>query len=142
MILDSTAVFLKLVEDCFFSDLPVEDLKVIYFNESCVLCAFGRSSSLVYGCALNLLQQLELIGLLEKKRFSFDFVFSKLELLGADLNNGNKTALIWGASPQMRSDRRKDRVETNPEQLAAATAQAEISMLIFLLIKGLLSFGL
>ncbi|PKU84198.1 uncharacterized protein F37A4.5-like [Dendrobium catenatum] len=42
-----------------------------------------------------------------------------------DLNNGNKTALIWGASPQMRSDRRKDRVETNPEQLAAASAQAE-----------------
>ncbi|KAI0491687.1 hypothetical protein KFK09_025947 [Dendrobium nobile] len=34
-----------------------------------------------------------------------------------DLNNGNKTALIWGASPQMRSDRRKDRVETNPEQI-------------------------
>ncbi|THU69679.1 hypothetical protein C4D60_Mb08t16920 [Musa balbisiana] len=30
-------------------------------------------------------------------------------------NSGNATALIWGASPQMRSDRRKDRVETNPE---------------------------
>lgn len=40
--------------------------------------------------------------------------------------NGNVTALIWGASPQSRSDRRKDRVETNPEQLAAASAQAEI----------------
>lgn len=41
--------------------------------------------------------------------------------------NGGVTALIWGASPQTRSDRRKDRVETNPEQLAAASAQAEIS---------------
>ncbi|CAL9147316.1 unnamed protein product [Musa hybrid cultivar] len=40
-------------------------------------------------------------------------------------NSGNATALIWGASPQMRSDRRKDRVETNPELLAAASAQAE-----------------
>ncbi|XP_042511603.1 uncharacterized protein LOC122086684 [Macadamia integrifolia] len=40
-------------------------------------------------------------------------------------NNGSATALIWGASPQTRSDRRKDRVETNPEQLAAASAQAE-----------------
>lgn len=39
--------------------------------------------------------------------------------------NGSVTALIWGASPQPRSDRRKDRVETNPEQLAAASAQAE-----------------
>ncbi|XP_048322631.2 uncharacterized protein LOC107405760 [Ziziphus jujuba] len=39
--------------------------------------------------------------------------------------NGGATALIWGASPQTRSDRRKDRVETNPEQLAAASAQAE-----------------
>ncbi|MBA0597965.1 hypothetical protein Gorai_007746 [Gossypium raimondii] len=29
--------------------------------------------------------------------------------------DGNVTALIWGASPQSRSDRRKDRVETNPE---------------------------
>ncbi|KAI3869421.1 hypothetical protein MKW92_004893 [Papaver armeniacum] len=41
--------------------------------------------------------------------------------------NGSATALIWGAAPQTRSDRRKDRVETNPEQLAAASAQAEIS---------------
>ncbi|CAA3004375.1 lys-63-specific deubiquitinase BRCC36-like [Olea europaea subsp. europaea] len=39
--------------------------------------------------------------------------------------NGNVTALIWGALPQPRSDRRKDRVETNPEQLTAASAQAE-----------------
>ncbi|OAY66955.1 Lys-63-specific deubiquitinase BRCC36 [Ananas comosus] len=30
-------------------------------------------------------------------------------------SGGNAVALIWGASPQMRSDRRKDRVETNPE---------------------------
>ncbi|XP_010472967.1 PREDICTED: uncharacterized protein LOC104752508 [Camelina sativa] len=39
--------------------------------------------------------------------------------------NGSATALIWGASPQSRSDRQKDRVETNPEQLAAASAQAD-----------------
>lgn len=44
--------------------------------------------------------------------------------------NGSVTALIWGASPQTRSDRRKDRVETNPEQLAAASAQAEISLVL------------
>lgn len=46
------------------------------------------------------------------------------------LKNGTSTALIWGASPQKRSDRQKDRVETNPEQLAAASALAEISFLI------------
>ncbi|XP_073125011.1 uncharacterized protein [Henckelia pumila] len=39
--------------------------------------------------------------------------------------NGNVTAYIWGALPQPRSDRQKDRVETNPEQLTAASAQAE-----------------
>ncbi|KAL3528842.1 hypothetical protein ACH5RR_008164 [Cinchona calisaya] len=43
--------------------------------------------------------------------------------------NGSVTALIWCALPQPRSDRRKDRVETNPEQLTAASAQAEISLL-------------
>lgn len=42
--------------------------------------------------------------------------------------------MIWGASPQSRSDRQKDRVETNPEQLAAASAQAEISFLFFAII--------
>ncbi|CAK9146430.1 unnamed protein product [Ilex paraguariensis] len=45
--------------------------------------------------------------------------------------NGSVTALIWGALPQPRSDRRKDRVETNPEQLTAASVQAEISFLCF-----------
>ncbi|GMP34717.1 hypothetical protein CsSME_00007477 [Camellia sinensis var. sinensis] len=40
--------------------------------------------------------------------------------------NGSVTALIWGALPQPRSDRQKDRVETNPEQLTAASVQAEI----------------
>ncbi|WCJ40599.1 Lys-63-specific deubiquitinase BRCC36 [Euphorbia peplus] len=45
-------------------------------------------------------------------------------------NGSSVTAIIWGASPQSRSDRRKDRVETNPEQLAAASAQAEISFLL------------
>ncbi|CAH9147072.1 unnamed protein product [Cuscuta epithymum] len=40
-------------------------------------------------------------------------------------NSGSVTALIWGALPQPRSDRRKDRVETNPEQLTAASVQAE-----------------
>ncbi|CAF2177235.1 BnaA07g38320D [Brassica napus] len=48
--------------------------------------------------------------------------------------NGSATAMIWGASPQSRSDRQKDRVETNPEQLAAASAQAEISFLFFAII--------
>ncbi|XWS19070.1 hypothetical protein CRYUN_Cryun32bG0099500 [Craigia yunnanensis] len=43
--------------------------------------------------------------------------------------DGNVTALIWGASPQSRSDRQKDRVETNPEQLATASAQADISLI-------------
>lgn len=47
--------------------------------------------------------------------------------------NGSVTALIWGASPQTRSDRRKDRVETNPEQLAAASALADISFFFFFL---------
>ncbi|KAK7261902.1 hypothetical protein RIF29_28226 [Crotalaria pallida] len=44
--------------------------------------------------------------------------------------NGNAIAFIWGASPQTRSDRRKDRVETNPEQLAAASALADISFFL------------
>ncbi|RHN76479.1 putative JAB1/MPN/MOV34 metalloenzyme domain-containing protein [Medicago truncatula] len=48
--------------------------------------------------------------------------------------NGSVTALIWGASPQTRSDRRKDRVETNPEQLAAASALADISFLLLCVI--------
>ncbi|KAL9368657.1 hypothetical protein Peur_039856 [Populus x canadensis] len=47
--------------------------------------------------------------------------------------DGNVTALIWGASPQSRSDRRKDRVETKPEQLAAASAQAEISFTVLVM---------
>ncbi|KAK9923194.1 hypothetical protein M0R45_031626 [Rubus argutus] len=42
--------------------------------------------------------------------------------------NGGVTAVIWGASPQTRSDRRKDRVETNPEQLAAASAQHRMTI--------------
>uniref|UniRef100_A0ACD5T7W4 Uncharacterized protein n=1 Tax=Avena sativa TaxID=4498 RepID=A0ACD5T7W4_AVESA len=41
-------------------------------------------------------------------------------------SRGGSTALIWGASPQMRCDRKKDRVEVNPELLAAASAQAEV----------------
>ncbi|XP_020888897.1 uncharacterized protein LOC9318562 [Arabidopsis lyrata subsp. lyrata] len=40
-------------------------------------------------------------------------------------NGERATAMIWAASPQSRSDRQKDRVETNPEQLAAASAQAD-----------------
>lgn len=52
--------------------------------------------------------------------FCFHFV-------NQESKDGSLTALIWGASPQTRSDRRKDRVETNPEQLAAASAQADIS---------------
>ncbi|KAJ7569905.1 hypothetical protein O6H91_01G099400 [Diphasiastrum complanatum] len=41
------------------------------------------------------------------------------------MSNGWVVALVWGAAPQTRSDRRKDRVETNPEQLAAASAEAD-----------------
>ncbi|CAA2990860.1 Hypothetical predicted protein, partial [Olea europaea subsp. europaea] len=44
--------------------------------------------------------------------------------------NGNVVALVWGALPQPRSDRQKDRVETNPEQLTAASAHAEISFFV------------
>ncbi|GFP99702.1 lys-63-specific deubiquitinase brcc36 [Phtheirospermum japonicum] len=40
--------------------------------------------------------------------------------------NGSVTALIWGALPQPRSDRQKDRVETNPEQLTAASAMYQL----------------
>ncbi|KAL6610580.1 hypothetical protein ACP70R_040549 [Stipagrostis hirtigluma subsp. patula] len=40
-------------------------------------------------------------------------------------SRGGDTAVIWGASPQMRCERKKDRVEVNPELLAAASAQAE-----------------
>ncbi|XP_066367635.1 uncharacterized protein [Miscanthus floridulus] len=47
-------------------------------------------------------------------------------LLGdIELSSKGATALIWGASPQMRCERKKDRVEVNPELLAAASAQAE-----------------
>lgn len=44
------------------------------------------------------------------------------------------TALIWGALPQPRSDRRKDRVETNPEQLTAASVEAEISFFLYIVL--------
>lgn len=40
-------------------------------------------------------------------------------------SKGAAIASVWCAAPQTRLDRRKDRVETNPEQLAAATAQAD-----------------
>lgn len=40
-------------------------------------------------------------------------------------SKGGAVAFVWAAAPQTRLDRRKDRVETNPEQLAAATAQAD-----------------
>ncbi|KAJ4771733.1 Lys-63-specific deubiquitinase BRCC36 [Rhynchospora pubera] len=39
---------------------------------------------------------------------------------------GDVVAMIWGALPQMRCDRRKDRVETNPELLSAAAEYADI----------------
>ncbi|KAG9459683.1 hypothetical protein H6P81_004191 [Aristolochia fimbriata] len=44
------------------------------------------------------------------------------------LGNGGAVALIWGASPQTRSDRRKDRVETNPEHF-----DVPILVIIFML---------
>uniref|UniRef100_A0A3Q7HT16 MPN domain-containing protein n=1 Tax=Solanum lycopersicum TaxID=4081 RepID=A0A3Q7HT16_SOLLC len=42
--------------------------------------------------------------------------------------NGSVTALIWGALPQPRCDRRKDRVETNPEQLTAASVKHRMTL--------------
>jgi len=63
------------------------------------------------------------------------FVFHNVEfLIFQHSKNGSVTALIWGASPQTRSDRRKDRVETNPEQLAAASALADISFFLLCVI--------
>ena len=56
------------------------------------------------------------------------------------VNSQGAIALIWGASPQVRSDRRKDRVEVKPEQLAAASAQAEMSIIYFTLLFFLLMF--
>jgi hypothetical protein len=55
-------------------------------------------------------------------------------------SRGGSTALIWGASPQMRCERKKDRVEVNPELLAAASAQAEISFFFSLLSPSPLYF--
>eukprot|EP00294_Goniomonas_avonlea_P001753 CAMPEP_0114550512 /NCGR_PEP_ID=MMETSP0114-20121206/6112_1 /TAXON_ID=31324 /ORGANISM="Goniomonas sp, Strain m" /LENGTH=294 /DNA_ID=CAMNT_0001735289 /DNA_START=8 /DNA_END=892 /DNA_ORIENTATION=- len=47
-------------------------------------------------------------------------------LLGDVKTEENSTvAHIWGLSLHMRSDRREDRVEIHPEQLAAAAAEAE-----------------
>lgn len=65
-------------------------------------------------------------------RIAYIFVYGCLVLMleYQYAKDGNVTALIWGASPQSRSDRRKDRVETKPEQLAAASAQAEISFTV------------
>mmetsp|Transcript_5754 Transcript_5754/g.12679 ORF Transcript_5754/g.12679 Transcript_5754/m.12679 type:complete len:262 (-) Transcript_5754:55-840(-) len=39
--------------------------------------------------------------------------------------NGQNVAYIWGLSLHVRSDRRADRVEIHPEQLAAGAAEAE-----------------
>lgn len=75
-------------------------------------------------CSLVLVYEISLIGV-ENSTSIFDG--SVLCWKHQYSKNGSVTALIWGASPQSRSDRRKDRVETNPEQLAAASAQAEIS---------------
>jgi hypothetical protein len=49
--------------------------------------------------------------------------------------------VIWGASPQMRCERKKDRVEVNPELLAAASAQAEISFFCSLYTVQFREFG-
>lgn len=54
-------------------------------------------------------------------------------LLFQQSKNGSVTAVIWGALPQPRCDRQKDRVETNPEQLTAASVQAEISFALVLM---------
>jgi len=47
-------------------------------------------------------------------------------LLGdIELNNGKNIAHVWTVSLLRRSDKRKDRVEISPEQLTAASAEAE-----------------
>ncbi|GAX83860.1 hypothetical protein CEUSTIGMA_g11285.t1 [Chlamydomonas eustigma] len=40
-------------------------------------------------------------------------------------SNGETVTRIWMAYPQIRTDRRKDRVETSPEQIARSSAHAE-----------------
>ncbi|XP_044980759.1 lys-63-specific deubiquitinase BRCC36-like [Hordeum vulgare subsp. vulgare] len=40
-------------------------------------------------------------------------------------SRGGSTAVIWGALPQMRCERKKDRVEVNPALLADASKEAE-----------------
>ena len=39
--------------------------------------------------------------------------------------DGELVCTVWSVAPQSRSDRRRDRVETTPEQLAAASQDAE-----------------
>ena len=59
--------------------------------------------------------------------FSWNNLFWPSAVVTQYFDEGTSKALIWAVAPQSRSDRRKDRVETNPEQLAAASAEAEIS---------------
>ncbi|KAG1674049.1 hypothetical protein FOA52_000355 [Chlamydomonas sp. UWO 241] len=40
-------------------------------------------------------------------------------------DNGDTVTRVWMAYPQIRTDRRKDRVETSPEQMARSSAHAE-----------------
>ena len=41
------------------------------------------------------------------------------------VSSAGPVARVWVAMPQVRSDRRRDRVEAGPEQLARCTAAAE-----------------
>lgn len=69
---------------------------------------------------------MRLVGLLNMSllQHSLNSIHQPLDLSQV-YEDGRATARVFSAAPQTRSDRRKDRVETNPEQLAAAAAEAE-----------------
>lgn len=95
---------------------------------TCVTHAFSTETEEIMGLLLGDIQVV--IFFFSNSSFHFPPNFesnSSILWILQHSKNGSVTALIWGASPQTRSDRRKDRVETNPEQLAAASALADIS---------------
>lgn len=117
-----------------------EVFRIIIFYQDRVLvtCIYESSNWLIGPCLVNLRLNSYWNIVISYFRLSVTVCFVTLIVCSDGLiclcqfqysKNGSVTALIWGASPQTRSDRRKDRVETNPEQLAAASAQAEISLI-------------
>lgn len=57
-----------------------------------------------------------------------------------DSNTKQQNAYICAVSILTRSDKRKDRVEINPEQLTAATAEAEISFFLIFFFFSIFHF--